>query len=209
MYCLNWPVVNYRRSLRFGRVETWRGGRRLDRNCSRPFRLAVPQLISHGRVSTSPSSNRTGTSRARLSDRNSHRPQGAPACNAARRSCRFPNPLCFATSCVVPELRPLPSAGVTRFHRYYKPLRHFTGPSLSLAGVRLAPSRPRGEASRVAMTFPLYACCHHCPGGLPGCGFRSLPQEMAAFPMLRVGRLRIRVFEACSMFTAGCSLRTR
>jgi hypothetical protein len=36
-----------------------------------------------------------------------------------------------------PEVRSLPSAGITRFPRYYEPLRHPTRPGLSLAGVRL------------------------------------------------------------------------
>jgi hypothetical protein len=39
--------------------------------------------------------------------------------------------------CVCPELRPLPSTGITRLHRYYKPLRHPRAPAPSLAGVRL------------------------------------------------------------------------
>ena len=43
----------------------------------------------------------------------------------------------FATCCVCLELRSLPSAGVTRFLRYYEPLRHPRAPSLSLTGVRL------------------------------------------------------------------------
>src|SRR6266446_8700710 len=41
---------------------------------------------------------------------------------------RFPNP---------PEVRPLPSTGVTRLPRYYEPVRLPTRPGLSLAGVRL------------------------------------------------------------------------
>src|SRR5438132_14252359 len=41
------------------------------------------------------------------------------------------------TYCVCPELRPLPSTGITRLQRYYEPLRHPRAPSLSLAGVRL------------------------------------------------------------------------
>ena len=36
----------------------------------------------------------------------------------------------FATCCVCLELRSLPSAGVTRFLRYYEPLRHPRAPSL-------------------------------------------------------------------------------
>ena len=43
----------------------------------------------------------------------------------------------FATFCVCLELRSLPSAGVTRFLRYYEPLRHPRAPGLSLTGVRL------------------------------------------------------------------------
>src|SRR5207244_7973045 len=42
-----------------------------------------------------------------------------------------------APSCVVHELRFLPSAGIARFPRYYEPLRHLDRPGLSLAGVLL------------------------------------------------------------------------
>src|SRR5271156_6759456 len=49
----------------------------------------------------------------------------------------FPISMSFATSRVCLELRSLRSAGVTRFPRYYEPLRHPTAPSLSLTGVRL------------------------------------------------------------------------
>jgi len=52
------------------------------------------------------------------------------------------------------ELRPLPSAGITRRQRYYGPLRHPGRPGLSLTGVRLSPrDSPRG-ASRVASVPP-------------------------------------------------------
>ena len=43
----------------------------------------------------------------------------------------------FATFCVCLELRSLPSTRVTRFPRYYEPLRHPKAPGLSLTGVRL------------------------------------------------------------------------
>jgi hypothetical protein len=49
----------------------------------------------------------------------------------------FPISMSFATSRVCLELRSLPSAGVTRFPRYYEPLRHPKAPGLSLTGVRL------------------------------------------------------------------------
>src|SRR5271165_4742463 len=65
----------------------------------------------------------------------------------------------FATCCVRLELRSLPSAGVTRFPRYYEPLRHPRAPGLSLTGVRLVLSFltcPRFGASRVARAFLVY-----------------------------------------------------
>src|SRR5262249_5713894 len=52
------------------------------------------------------------------------------------------------------ELRPLPSAGITRRPQYYGPLRHPRRPGLSLTGVRLSSrDSPRG-ASRVASVPP-------------------------------------------------------
>ncbi len=39
----------------------------------------------------------------------------------------------LATADVALELRPLPATGVTRFHRYYEPVRHPRRPGLSLA----------------------------------------------------------------------------
>src|SRR4249919_829185 len=53
-------------------------------------------------------------------------------------------------SCVRLELRPLPSAGVTRLPRYYGPLRHPTRPGLSLASCQLIPTAITAGASRVA-----------------------------------------------------------
>ena len=43
----------------------------------------------------------------------------------------------FTTYCVCLELRSLPSTGITRLQRYYKPLRHPKAPGLSLTGFRL------------------------------------------------------------------------
>src|ERR1700682_1964585 len=39
----------------------------------------------------------------------------------------------------IPEVRPLPSTGITRLPRYYEPVRLPRRPGLSLAGVRLGP----------------------------------------------------------------------
>ena len=49
------------------------------------------------------------------------------------------NLLALATLDISFLLRPLPSAGITRPHRYYGPLRHLSRPGLSLAGLRLEP----------------------------------------------------------------------
>ncbi len=59
----------------------------------------------------------------------------------------------LATSCVCLELRPLPSPGVTRLQRYYKPLRHPTASA--------CPSRASGWSSLTALwRFP---CCVRFP----------------------------------------------
>src|ERR1700679_857014 len=45
------------------------------------------------------------------------------------------------------------------------------------------------------------ACCHHYPGGISGCGSRSLHRRRRPSPFVwRVGS-HIDSFEACSMFT--------
>src|ERR1700684_4154454 len=79
-------------------------------------------------------------SRIRLSDKTSRRLSRATPSAASEHHVELigcPISVSFATFCVCLELRPLPSAGVTRFPRYYEPLRHPRAPSLSLTGVRL------------------------------------------------------------------------
>src|SRR6266700_2412800 len=56
----------------------------------------------------------------------------------------------FVPSCVRLQLKPLPSAGVTRLPRYYGPLRHPTRPGLSLASCQLILTAITAGASRVA-----------------------------------------------------------
>src|SRR5207344_113120 len=56
----------------------------------------------------------------------------------------------FVACCVRLELRPLPSAGVTRLPRSYGPLRHPRRPDLSLASCQLIPTAITVGASRVA-----------------------------------------------------------
>src|SRR5207302_3543697 len=48
-----------------------------------------------------------------------------------------PIPRSLVASCVSFQLRPLPSPGITRLHRYYGPLRHPRRPGLALASCRL------------------------------------------------------------------------
>ena len=68
-------------------------------------------------------------------------------------------PQLFATSCVVLELWPLPSAGVTRLHRYYGPIRHpRKRPSLSLAGCQLTVTCRHRWGFPCYARFPLHAC---------------------------------------------------
>ena len=79
-------------------------------------------------------------SRIRLSDKTSRglsraTPSAASEHHVELIGCAIS--MSFATFCGCLELRPLPSAGVARFPRYYEPLRHPRAPGLSLAGVRL------------------------------------------------------------------------
>ncbi len=83
-------------------------------------------------------------------------------------SCRFPS---------APEVRPLPSTGITRLPRYYEPVRHPTRPGLSLAGVRLGGRPPTAGASRVACHLPLQTCRRHYPGGIVGDDVVQLPHD--------------------------------
>src|SRR5437763_5972631 len=110
--------------------------------------------------------------------------------------------------CVCLELRPLPSPGITRFQRYYEPLRHPGAPGLSLTGVRLIiPDHASGFP--VLRALPLGTCCRHYPGAANGRTRRSKSPIRVSLPRFhyRVG-LHIDLFEVCSAFTrvAACTL---
>jgi len=91
--------------------------------------------------------------------------------------------------CVCLELRPLPSTRVTRFPRYYEPLRHPRAPGLSLTGVRLVLSSltwPR-LGLPVLRALSLCTCCRHYPGAAAGRRRRSSHPAVSAFPDNVVG----------------------
>jgi hypothetical protein len=62
-----------------------------------------------------------------------------------------------------PEVRLLPSTGITRLHRYYGPVRLPKRPGLSLAGVRLVCDHRLG--SPVLRLRSVQTCRRHYPGG--------------------------------------------
>jgi hypothetical protein len=107
-----------------------------------------------------------------------------------------------------PEVRPLPSAGITRFQRYYGPVRHPARPDLALASLRLAPHRHRGGfpcclPSRVRTCRRLY------PGGIlrPSSAQDRTRRAAASVrgwqPSSHASRVgsRIPIFEASMAFT--------
>src|ERR1700691_4846082 len=101
--------------------------------------------------------------------------------------------------CVRLELRPLPSAGVTRLPRYYGPLRHPIRPGLALASCQLIDTTITAGASRVASGL---LCLHAIAitpvgsvelvrssiptaGGLPRVTVRSAPAIVFSGPAQR------------------------
>src|SRR6478672_7867971 len=87
----------------------------------------------------------------------------------------------LTTSCVCLELRPLPSTGITRLHRYCEPLRHPSMPRPSLTGVWLIiPDRALGFP--VLRALSLCTCCRHYPGAAAGRSPRSSHPAVSAFP---------------------------
>src|ERR1700729_1770435 len=131
-------------------------------------------------------------SRIRLSDKTSRRLSRATPSAASEPHLELigcPISVSFATSCICLELRPLPSTRVTRFPRYYEPLRHPRAPGLSLTGVRLVLSSltwPR-LGLPVLRALSLCTCCRHYPGAAAGRRPRSSHPAVPAFPDNVVG----------------------
>src|ERR1700738_3612247 len=87
----------------------------------------------------------------------------------------------LTTSCVCLELRPLPSPGITRPHRYCEPLRPPSTPRPSLTGVWLIiPDHALGFP--VLRALSLCTCCRHYPGAAEGRMLRSCHPTVSAFP---------------------------
>src|SRR5579859_6143770 len=98
----------------------------------------------------------------------------------------------------VPEVRPLPSIGVTRLPRYYEPLRLPTRPDASLASRRLIVRPPRG-VSRVASSTPLPCAIVITPAEYKGRDVR-LPL-IGGLPRSGGGSASATyIFEACMTF---------
>src|SRR6266404_2926587 len=108
-----------------------------------------------------------------------------------------------------PEVRSLPSTGITRLHRYYEPLRLPGRPGLTLAGVRLG-LRPHRQDLPCCVDLLVQTCRRHYPGGTVG-GIRLLPGNPRQRPSPSncwVGS-HIGLFEACTAFTPHYGLPAR
>ena len=150
-------------------------------------------------------------SRIRLSDKTSRllsraTPSAVPEHSSELIGC--PISRSRTTSCACLELRSLPSTGITRFQRYYEPLRHPRAPGLSLAGVQLVIT-DHALGLPVLRALSLCACCRHYPGAASGGTASLIHPSRVSLPRkgCRVG-LRIVLFEACSAFTrvTACTL---
>ena len=124
-----------------------------------------------------------------------------------------------------PELRPLRSSGITRPHRYSRPLRHPDRPGLPLAGVRLARATP---PTGLPVLRPFPSCMRAAantpaePAGalvarFPADG--SLPRinggSASALPVSRPAQRSLMLRPACSLsrprrpFSSECFRRIR
>src|SRR6516165_5748306 len=114
----------------------------------------------------------------------------------------------LTTSCVCLEPRPLPSAGITRLHRYYEPLRHPSAPDLSLTGVRLIfPDHALGLP--VLRALSLWTCRRQYPGAAAGRNPRSSHPPYQPSPIRRSGRPAHRPFRDLLGVHSRCGLHTR
>src|SRR5258706_13541590 len=130
-------------------------------------------------------------SRIRLSDKTSR------LCFRVQRHLQFLNPswsLSVAQSprflptyCVCLELRPLPSAGITRFQRYYDPLRPPKAPGLSLAGLQLVIALTTPWGFPCCVRFPCVHAAATTPAQRLGVLFSLSHPAVSAFPERVIG----------------------
>src|ERR1700733_8334475 len=130
---LRWPIgwsmtaICAHRAAGVGRVETWRGDVRLSMSVPAPFVwrcLSVSAVAPFSHPLIEPDMQ---ISRIRLSDKTSRRLSRATPLAASEHHLELlgcPISMSRPASCVCLELRSLPSTRVTRFPRYYEPLRH-------------------------------------------------------------------------------------
>src|ERR1700688_50875 len=170
----------------------WRGGFRFEHICFPPLssggalvvrpwlRFHIPLIEPDRRIS-----------RIRLSDKTSRLyfcvRRHLQFLNTFRSLIGCPISMSFTTYCVCPELRSLPSTGVTQLQRYYEPLRYPRAPGLSLAGFQLvvAPTTPWGLPCCVR--FPCVHAAATTPAQRLGVSFRSLRPVVSAFPERVIG----------------------
>jgi hypothetical protein len=105
------------------------------------------------------------------------------------------------------KVRHLPSTGITRFPRYYEPLRHPIRPSLSLTSCRLVLCYHR-RGFPCCVCSPVCACCRHYPGRTAGSCSLVLSQQLRPSPRGRQVGSCIARFEAYSTFilVTACTL---
>src|SRR5229473_5733443 len=152
-------------------------------------------------------------SRIRLSDKTSR------LCFRVQRHLQFLNPSWslyvaqsprfFTTYCVCLELRPLPSAGITRFQRYYEPLRHPKAPGLSLAGLQLVIALTTPWGFPCCVRFPCVHAVATTPAQRLGVWFRSVTQPCQPSPKGSSGRPAHRPFRGLLGVHSRYGLHTR
>ena len=98
----------------------------------------------------------------------------------------------------VPEVRALCSAGITRPHSSYGPVRRPRGPSPKVTS-RARPSSPPGLPRLPVSLFQ--RAVPTTPADQDGCTCRLLPPPARPSPYLRRVGIRDFTFEACSGFT--------
>jgi hypothetical protein len=99
-----------------------------------------------------------------------------------------PISMSITTYCVCPELRPLPSTGITRLQRYYEPLRHPMAPGLSLAGFQLVVALTTPWGFPCCVRFPCVHAAATTPAQRLGVPLRSFTQPCQPSPKGSSGR---------------------